>query len=119
MPLVISNDGHRHEADVGGATFLFTPCGYGEYLQIRKEQRDPDTLRIEEGAVEVEVLKRHLVGWVDGAVVDPDGAPVPYSHGAVLSLPHWVVENLLTVHIMAGVRAEEEQQGNSDGSSNT
>ena len=118
MPLVISDDGARHETEIGGGVFYFTPCGWGEYVQIRKEKRDKDTLQIEEGAVEIAVLKSHLVGWEEGAVVGPTGKPVAFSYEAVFNLPPWAVEQAV-LKILAGVTAETDEQGNSESSSNT
>jgi hypothetical protein len=115
--LKIYDDGQQLDHKVSGAVIKYTKLGWGELREIREECRDPETLRIEEGAVEEEILRRHVHGW-DEKVVDANGAPLPFSFDALLHFPPIEIDTLIFV-ICAAVREEEKAQGEFESSSTT
>jgi len=114
MALIISNGAPPKELKLGGGVILYTPCGWGQYQKFRRECRDDRLLIVDEMRVDELVLAAHVKGWRD--VQDPDGNDVEFSLDALRALAPVTVQIILN-HIIEQVREENEQQGNSDGSS--
>lgn len=115
MALVIDNDGAHREYPVAGSVIVYSLCGWGEVQALREECRDEgNALRVDGVKLNEELLRRHVHGWEN--VQDRAGKAVPYSLDALMHLPAAIVEDLI-VCILSAATAEQEEQGNSGGSS--
>jgi len=116
MSLRILNDGEHRDLTLAGSVFHWTPCGWGELIEIRTDIRDKDTLRVPDGALERRLLMAHVFGWEN--VEDVSGTPLPFSHDALFKLPAWVIDHLVQ-EILSGVQEEQTEQADLESSSTT
>jgi hypothetical protein len=116
MGIVIVGEEERREFKLAGATFHYKPCGWGRYQEIQRQNRNDRTLVVDQVAVDRMLVEQHVLAW-DG-VVDSAGKPVPFDLEHLKKLPP-VVFVALAEKVVDAVLEEEEQQGNSDGSSST
>jgi len=116
MTLIISNGAPPKELEIGGSVILYTPIGWGAYQKFRRDCRDMATLIVDEQRVDDLVLAAHVKGW--RGVEDNDGNEVEFSLDLLNTLALATVQIIFSA-IIRQVVQENEQQGNSDGSSNT
>ena len=114
--LKIIEDGKTRDLTLAGSVFHWTPCGWGELIEIRTDIRDADTLRVADGALERRLLMAHVCGWEN--VLDAAGKPLGFSHDALYRLPAWVIDRLVQ-EILGGVQEEQTEQADLDDSSTT
>ena len=116
MALVVVSDQTRQAYRLSGSTIWYTPCGWGEYQELRRRVRDEKTLRTDELEITRRVLEAHVVAWEN--VVDPDGKPVPFTLAAFWHLSPIIIQSL-EIAICSAVVKEDGEQKNLNGSSST